>query len=407
MHNLVFCGRSREVKSFNISNLLGTSSQFDEDNSRFIYSAYISSQYLDKYVSQSRIDFEIPNELDLLTGDFPLSIDDLKREIINRSKIFLADYLNSLLIRKREIAADYVEKKNPMLRSVIHYCPEIYDEIDPNSSDEKVDEILYKYKGKAEFEIRNRSKKLLKTQSESIDEVKAEYKEINEKLESFQKDQLTAYILFRKMIIDLLEKKLEINKNDGKYYNENIVHDIIFPRKATTDEINFEEHNMWLIDERLTFHSFATSDNRLCDTTDLESEERPDILVFAEVDDDKIARSVSVIELKKPQKSRFEEDPTRQLYRYVRKIASCSVKTMTGRILSVNGSTRFYCYAICDLTSPVVEYAENNNFAKLKGEFGYYTYNRLLNAHTEIIDFDKIIVDVKQRHKVFFEKLGI
>ncbi|PZO40864.1 MAG: hypothetical protein DCF19_11185 [Pseudanabaena frigida] len=407
MHNLVFCGRSREVKSFNISNLLGTSSQFDENDSKFIYSAYISSSYLDKYVSQSRIDFEIPDKLDLLTGDFPISIDEVKLETIKRSKIFLADYLSSLLVRKKEIASNYVEKKNPTLRSVLHYCPEVYDEIDPTSSDAKVDEVLYKYKGKAEFEIRNISEKLLKTQSESVDEIKQEYKDINEKLESFQKDQLTAYILFRRMIIDLLEKKLEINKNDGKYYNENIVHDIIFPRKTSTDEINFEEHNMWLIDERLTFHSFATSDPRLCDITESESEDRPDILVFAEVDDDKIARCVSIIELKKPQKSRFEEDPTRQLYRYVRQINACRVKTTSGRMLSVNDSTRFYCYAICDLTPPVIEYAENNNFAKLKGEFGYYTYNRLLNAHTEIIDFDKIIVDVKQRHKVFFEKLGI
>ncbi|BBC23168.1 ATP-binding protein [Pseudanabaena sp. ABRG5-3] len=407
MHNLVFCGRSREVKSFNISNLLGTSSQFDENDSKFIYSAYISSSYLDKYVSQSRIDFEIPDKLDLLTGDFPLSIDEVKLEAIKRSKIFLADYLSSLLVRKKEIASNYVEKKNPTLRSVLHYCPEVYEEIDPTSSDEKVDEILYKYKGKAEFEIRSISKKLLKTQSESVDEIRQEYKDINEKLESFQKDQLTAYILFRRMIIDLLEKKLEINKNDGKYYNENIVHDIIFPRKTSTDQINFEEHNMWLIDERLTFHSFATSDNRLCDTTESNSEDRPDILVFAEVDDDKIARCVSIIELKKPQKSRFEEDPTRQLYRYVRQINTSRVKTTSGRVLSVNDSTRFYCYAICDLTPPVIEYAENNNFAKLKGEFGYYTYNRLLNAHTEIIDFDKIIVDVKQRHKVFFEKLGI
>ena len=34
-------------------------------------------------------------------------------------------------------------------------------------------------------------------------------------------------------------------------------------------------------------------------------------------------------------------------------------------------------------------------------------YNRLLNAHTEILAFDKIVVDAKRRHKAFFVKLGI
>ena len=54
------------------------------------------------------------------------------------------------------------------------------------------------------------------------------------------------------------------------------------------------------------------------------------------------------------------------------------------------------------------EYAENNgNYARLKGELGYYMYNRTLNAHTEILHFDKIVVDAKRRHKAFFEKLGI
>jgi hypothetical protein len=169
MHNLVFCGRSREVKSFNISNLLGTSAQFDEDDRKFIYSAYISGEYLDKHISQNRIDFEIPNTLDLLTSDFPVSIDNLKNEVINRSKTFLSEHLDALIHKIKERTFNYVEKKNPTLRSVLNYCPEIYDEIDPNSSDEKIDEVLYKYKGKAEFQIRNKSKKLLKTQATSID----------------------------------------------------------------------------------------------------------------------------------------------------------------------------------------------------------------------------------------------
>jgi hypothetical protein len=147
MHNLVLCAASRGVKSFNIGNLLGTSTQFDEDDGKFIYSAYVSGDYLDEHVSQSRIDFEIPStRTELAIEGLPLYMDELKGGLIKIAKDFLAPHLEALAVRKKEIASEYVEQKNPTLRAVLTYCPEIYDEIDPNSSEEQVDEILHKYK---------------------------------------------------------------------------------------------------------------------------------------------------------------------------------------------------------------------------------------------------------------------
>lgn len=210
----------------------------------------------------------------------------------------------------------------------------------------------------------------------------------------------------RKMIIDLLAKKLELNKA-GKFANEDIVHDIIFPRKATTAELSYEEHNLWLIDEQLTFHEFAFSDKPLSEFTTSPSDDRPDVVSFCEVDDERVARSVSLLEFKKPQRQNFDEDPTKQLYRYVRQLKENKTKLPNGRPLEIRPTTRFYCYAICDITHQVKEFAENNNYAALNGERGYYNYNRNHNAHTMIIDFDKIVIDAERRHRAFFEKLGI
>jgi hypothetical protein len=407
MHTLVLCAHSRGVKNYSITHILGTSQHFDENNEKFIYAAYVTSSYLDKHVGSSRMEFDIPEkDTDFLCINSSLSLEKIKTEITLSSKKYLQEYLLIVNELKRELASNYVTQKNPTLRAVLHYCPEIYDEIEPNTSEEKIDEILYKYKGKAEYQIRKQSEKLLKTQAESVEEIKNEYSEINEKIESFQKDQLSGYVLYRKMIIELLDKKISLNSK-GKYHNEDIIHDIVFPRKSTTHQIDFEDHNMWLIDERLAFHAYAASDCRLSDTTSSESTDRPDIITFSEVGEDRVARAVSIIEFKKPQRTDFDEDPTRQLYRYVRKVKDGHVKFPNGRDLIVNDTTRFYCYAICDLTSKVVEYAENNNYAQLQGEFGYYQFNRILNAHTEIVAFDKIILDAKQRHKIFFQKLGI
>lgn len=216
------------------------------------------------------------------------------------------------------------------------------------------------------------------------------------------------YLCDRKRMIALLEKKLELNA-EGKFPNEDIIHDLIFPRKATTDQIAFEDHNLWIIDECLTFHAFAASDKPLNQTTHSASGERPDIVAFAEVDEDKVARAVSILEFKKPQRTNFDEDPTRQLYGYLREIkVNKKVRLPNGRDLNVGETTRYYCYAICDITPAIDVYAENDgNYARLKGELGYYKYNRALNAHTEILHFDKIVVDAKRRHQAFFAKLGI
>ena len=407
MHKIVFCANNMEVISYDIPKLLGTSTQFDESGNKFFYCAYVSSEYLDSNVDTSRLEFEIPQERGTLYGwDCPITLGEIEKIVIEKAKRYLAPFLEIINQQKREIIQKYISEVNPALRAVPTYCPEVFDEIEPNTSEEKINEVLYNYKGKTEYQIKKDSIKLLKTQTEEIAEIEEELKEFIDKLDAFQKDQLAGYVLFRKMIIDLLNKKIELN-TEGKYSNEDIIHDIIFPRKATTDQILFEDHNLWIVDERLAYHEFASSENRLSDITTSESEERPDVVVFSEIDDDRIARAVSILEFKKPQRESFNEDPTQQVLKYVRKICDNKVKLPNGRLLNVNDTTRFYSYIICDLTKKIKEFAENGNYAELKGEMGYYLYNRNLNTHIEIIAYDKLIVDVKQRHRAFFEKLGI
>lgn len=405
MHQLSYCAQGRDVRRKQIGPLLGTSTQFDDNGEKFFYSAYVTSPFLNEHVDTYRQEFDIPENSDMLTVD-EITMERIEKLVLESARRHLAEVLKSIERQKTERIAKYVASEAPMLRAVVKHCPEVLRDIEPNTSNEQLAQTLYKHKGKAEYLIMQQSEKLLKTQAKSVDEIKAEYASITEGLEDFQKDQLAAYVVFRKLIIDLLEKKLELNK-DGKYYNEDIVHDIVFPRKTDTDTIGFENHNLWLVDEHLALHKWACSDRELQEFTGSESKERPDVVVFSEVGDDKRARAVSLLEFKKPFKTKFDEDPTRQLFRYVRQIRARGLKLPNGRPVEVDATTRFYCYAICDLTPQVIEFAENGNYAKLQGEYGYYTYNRTHNAHVEIIAFDKIVLDAKQRHRAFFDQLGI
>ena len=408
MHNAVLCANRRDVKSLSLSKALGTGSQFDDTDRKFTYALYVTSSYLDQTVDNYRLDFDIPEDAPLFEEDGVVSMKQINEAITTASKAFLHEFLEKTQERKEVLVSNYIANESPALRSVPHYCPDVFDEIEPNSTPEKINEVLYRHKGRAELAIRKNSEKLLRTQAKSLAEIEESYKALTTQITDFQKDNLVNYLCDRKRMIALLDKKLELNA-DGKFSNEDIIHDLIFPRKTTTHQLAFEDHNLWIIDECLTFHAFAASDKPLNQTTGSGSDERPDIVAFAEVDEDKTARAVSIIEFKKPQRTSFDEDPTRQLYRYLREIKeNKKVRLPNGRDLNVRDTTRYYCYAICDITPAIHVYAENNgNYARLKGELGYYMYNRTLNAHTEILHFDKIVIDAKRRHKAFFEKLGI
>ena len=241
IHKVVLTANNREVKPFDLAKLLGTSMQFDEEGTKFYYCVYVSSPYLDKHVDSSRMEFDIPEKPGtLLASDFPVSLEEIRDEVIKKSKEYLSSYLEIIKEQKRESVHRFVSKENPALRAVPTYSPELYDEIEPNSSDEKINEILYKHKGKAEYRIIEQSRTLLKTQPDSLSEIEDSYKELVDELDAFQKDQLAGYMVLRKMIIELLDKKLQLN-DEGKYPNEDIIHDIIIPRKTTRSEEHTSE----------------------------------------------------------------------------------------------------------------------------------------------------------------------
>jgi hypothetical protein len=60
-------------------------------------------------------------------------------------------------------------------------------------------------------------------------------------------------------VIELLDLILGIAE-EGKYQTGDTIHKIFFPIKKEFDEINYEQQNLWLIDERLSYHSYLSSD---------------------------------------------------------------------------------------------------------------------------------------------------
>ena len=71
--------------------------------------------------------------------------------------------------------------------------------------------------------------------------------------------KLADYEVHRRVILDLFELAI-VRRNDGTYSLEEYVHDIVVPLIKTSGSLSERDLNLWLIDERLSFHTYLGSD---------------------------------------------------------------------------------------------------------------------------------------------------
>ena len=224
---------------------------------------------------------------------------------------------------------------------------------------------------------------------------------------------LAEYVIRRKAIIDLLGKALEVEPS-GSYSLESRVHSIICPMQVSSDEVKFDDMNLWLIDDRLAYHQDLGSDKYLSKLPVLENktQKRTDLIVFdaalsytTETDD---INSITIVELKRPQRNdplSDSNDPVWQILKYVRDIRNGKIKKDNGRDFGDMSRVKFYCYVIGDLTQSMRDSAEGRGLRLTQDNQGYYGYNEAIGAYVEVISYDKLLKNARQRNQVFFNKL--
>lgn len=93
---------------------------------------------------------------------------------------------------------------------------------------------------------------------------------------------LAQYVMHRKIVIELFDKALSADRKTEKYPLEEAVHNILFPMRSTDRDTLYSQHNLWMIDERLTYHWFLSSDKPLKKLDEFQSTSslRPDLFIF-------------------------------------------------------------------------------------------------------------------------------
>jgi hypothetical protein len=183
--------------------------------------------------------------------------------------------------------------------------------------------------------------------------------------------------------------------------------------RATSDDTPYNSHNLWLIDEKLAYCDYISSDIPFDNDP---SQGRTDIMILdqpvALSEEENTGREYETIilfELKRPMRNDYTDgdNPITQLYGYVKKLKSGTAQDKNGRPIKVGGNTQFYLYAVCDITSSLLPILEFYDFTQTPDSMGYYRYNDKLNAYIEILSYDKIVNDANKRNRILFDKLGI
>lgn len=418
-HRLYFCAQNREVVGLKLSSYIPDLQRKirDGNDKPFIYMAYISGQYLDERVNAERTNFNMIDEAEISFPD-EITLDELKQGAVAQAREDLKPFLSNIRDAKFQEIQRYVTTKAPQFRPLLKHKREALDFIAPDISEDKLDIELYKLQAKVVTEIRETGARLLTSNIEDVrqyPEYVQSYNQFIEQFNDFGKASLAQYIVHRKALLDLFSNNLKRDER-GKYSLERDVHQLIFPLRNTSDDVDFEHQNLWIIDEKLAYHKYLASDkefNQMQGEIALQSAERPDVIVFnhpfAFVEGETPYSSIAIIEFKRPMRDDYDdrENPISQVYGYIKRIQTGEVRDRNGRPIPSLTNMPFYAYIICDLTPKIKEFAEFSGFVLAPDQLGYFDFNKNLNTYIEIISFDKLIADAKKRNRVLFDKLQL
>lgn len=419
-HWVHLCANEREVSSENLKKTIPELNKklHDDDGSTFVVSCYVTGEFLDRNVSQERTDFYFDREDDFYAGN-SISRADFDAAIEARVREHLAAYITEIKREKRSELERLIRTEMPEYNILLK--PEYAHALDriPNgASKQDVDAELHRAFRDEEVRLKQRAN-AIKAASVTTDE---EYKELSQEFARFIEDEneigkanLAKYIVHRHRVLTVLDRFLK-HDTQQKYRLESAIHKIIFPRGMTSDdELVAEDKNLWILDERLSFHWFLASDKQIASMPVLNSTSRlePDVVVFNGpmlfVDTRAPFQSVVVIEFKRPGRDQYKEsdNPIQQLFDYVEKIRGGSQVDKDGRPINLPANVPFYVYVVCDLTQDIHRFSKSAGLTISPDALGYFGFNQNYGCYVEVISFSKMLEDSKKRNRVMFERLNL
>lgn len=415
-HRLYFCADKRLVMSEKLVGRLPNleNSIKDPEGKLFVYSGYVSGEFLDETVNSERTEFVMPDE-NVAFGD--PTWNGLTSQASLEAQKFLEPFTATIKQEKEERIKAFVRTKAPTFRPLVKHRPEIIDLIPSNLTDDRLDQELYKHNQAYEYSLRETGERLVASIEEGNElTMRSTYNAFLEEWNESGIAKLANHVAYRKATLKLLRASLSLNTK-AKYSLEEAVHRLICPLRKTSDDVPAEQMNLWIIDEKLAYHFYLASDIPLKslkeEIVDVNSSDRTDILIFnnaaAFVEDEAPFSSVVIVEFKRPARNDYDDDenPINQVYRYVKLIRDGKAFDRRGRPINVPSGIPFYAYIIADVTPSLRDQASFSGFQTNHNNTGFFTFNPQLRTYVELISFDDLVLNAERRNQYFFDQLNL
>lgn len=407
-HTVYLAAHDRIVTSHGINNQTGLDTPISHGEVQTYYVGITSSDYLDENVTQERNNFDIEKE----------TYKAITKASEEAAKVYLKAQID-LLIEAKAKTIDRVVTNFPRYAYLVRDRSEFAKKLPLNR---KTEEDIYRemsvYDYRASKEIKSDLHELVIADNDPAvsQEFKVKLDEVMERIGEQEKASLAEYVSKRKLIIDLLESRLGYeDKESKKLYREEAIHRVICPLRVSSGDIEYGNHNLWLIDDRLAYYDFWASDKSIRSFIQTsEAKERPDLILFQGshlLRREGTNQPVVIVEFKRPAREDYteEENPVKQIYDYIRELREKKITNNEGALITEIGpDTPFFCYLVCDITPKLKALLEDYGIVQaLPGGRGYFGYNDTRRAYLEVLQYSELVRDARLRHEAFFKELGI
>lgn len=378
--------------------------------------AYVLGQFLDANVTVERDGFKICSDKFGEKGEGEIFSDiteeDIERKAAQVVKNFFAEEVGKRSDEKRTKVLNYINSSAPWHRSIVNDLD--MDSMPMGISSFDIEMRLQKAKFNREQEIRITLHELQDAveKNEGKDDLQTQVKELSEKISIATKNDLVHYVCNRKKVIDMFDA-LRKRRADESSHLESELHNLIYPMGFNSEQLEYEDHNLWIIDERLSFSKFTASDQ----SNYSDSNDAPDLVHFFDNrimyrnGENTVVSPVCIVEFKRPKRTNYtdSENPIIQACRYARKIQEGKYELPEGiePIKADKLNTPVYIYVVCDIVPKIEEFADNGTLTKSPDGERYFGYNKNYNAYIEVVSYKSLIEQAKMRNAIFFEKLKI
>lgn len=400
-NQLIYLANKRASKILNLAKtIINLNADLYENDDKYYIIAFVSGPYLDDSVTPERDEFTFDEEED----SDGINLQEINTSVCREISKIINSIIDNITREKKKKLNEFLAKEAPEYRYLVDQNPNIIDCISPIASNNEIEQHLHRAEVVYKEETTKQVKEIL-----SKDELNEEdIEDACSKVSDAAKADLTKYILWRNHVISLLNKKLTWDETK-KYKTEDELHKLFYQMKRTSNDVPYETNNLWLIDERLNFHDYLASDLPI----DNSKGTRPDILTINTAyyfnNEDNPSESFSIIEFKRPMRDDYtnEENPIDQVLNYIQNIRFGKAKRKDGTQIIIQENTPCFAYIICQITSKLKSLCQRRDFLQTYDNMGYFKYHSGLNAYIEVMSFQKIAKEAKNRNRIFMKKIGL